>query len=145
MRGVICGETTVTSVAERSTASIFCSAIWPPPTIRTLWPSSLRKMGYRDITILPLRAEFCQARNRVIRAAGPVRQESSAAPFLSASQKTAADFLHDGVRQDSYAAIFQWHQALRSLRNDGPRDGQRLRARPLRRPDRSSTRPEYGH
>ena len=27
---------------QRSTPE---SAIWPPPTIRTLWPSSLRKMG----------------------------------------------------------------------------------------------------
>jgi hypothetical protein len=40
-------------VAERSTPSIFCSAILPPPTISTFLPSSLRKTGYNDILSPP--------------------------------------------------------------------------------------------
>src|SRR5216684_4097567 len=49
IRGVTCGAITVTSVAERSTASIFCSATAPPPTTSTFSPSSFRKMGYSDM------------------------------------------------------------------------------------------------
>src|SRR6185312_6406100 len=128
MRGVICGETTVTSVAERSTASIFCSAMRPPPTISTLCPSSLRKIGYRDMAILPLRAAPCRVRDRAKRPAGLVRQEKYGVPFPNAEQKTAARTRHYSAPQDNNAAVVEWQLAPLARRTDNPQRGQNQRA-----------------